>query len=116
MTGEHFLFLSAINAFKQANGQHFPSWSDVLEVIRLLGYRKTMASELNLQNAEDWKEASNTPSGVRPDGWERRFSEEERREIAGGDAEKGPKSEDAEGEDADLLKAIDELLDLDDAA
>jgi len=37
----------------------------VLEVIRLLGYRKTMPTELSLGNAEDWQEPADAPSGVR---------------------------------------------------
>lgn len=77
-TKEQFLFLMAIDAFKRANGAAFPSWSDVLEVIRLLGYRKTMASELNLANAEDWREAANAPANVRPQRWSERFTERER--------------------------------------
>lgn len=72
MTGEQFLFLMAIDAFKKANNRAFPAWSDVLEVIRLLGYRKTMPSELNLPNAEDWRETHDAPAGVRPDRWEER--------------------------------------------
>jgi hypothetical protein len=72
MTDEQFLFLVAIDAFKKANGRSFPAWSDVLEVIRLLGYRKTMPSELNLPNAEDWCEPANADAGVRPDRWEER--------------------------------------------
>src|SRR5690349_6444762 len=38
MTAEQFLFVMAIDAFKRANGRMFPTWTDVLEVIRLLGY------------------------------------------------------------------------------
>lgn len=81
MTTEQFLFLMAIDGFKKANGKTFPNWSDVLEVIRLLGYRKTMPSELNLRNAEDWKEEASAPSNVRPFGWERRFSKKELNEL-----------------------------------
>ena len=81
MTTEQFLFLMAIDAFKKANGKTFPNWSDVLEVIRLLGYRKTMPSELNLRNAEDWKEEPGAPSNVRPFGGERRFSKKELAEL-----------------------------------
>jgi hypothetical protein len=44
----------------------------VLEVIRLLGYRKTMPSELNLRRAEDWRERADTPANVRPRNWDRR--------------------------------------------
>ncbi len=73
MTTEQFLFLVAIDEFKRANGKTFPTWTDVLEVVRLLGYRKTMGSELSLSRAEDWTEAPDAPAGVRPDGWENRF-------------------------------------------
>lgn len=65
MTQEQFLFLVAIDAFKKANGKTYPSWTDVLEVIRLLGYRKTMPSELKLNNAEDWREPADAPAEVR---------------------------------------------------
>lgn len=65
MTQEQFLFLMAIDAFKKANVKQFPSWTDVLEVVRLLGYRKTMPMELTLRAAEDWREAPDSPSNVR---------------------------------------------------
>jgi hypothetical protein len=65
LTSEQFHFLSAVEAFKKSNNKMFPTWTDVLEVVRLLGYRKTMPSELNLRNAEDWKEKPDAPSGVR---------------------------------------------------
>ena len=65
MTQEQFLFVMAIDAFKRVNGLTFPTWTDVLEVIRKLGYRKTMPSELNLgRRAEDWTERADAPSGV----------------------------------------------------
>jgi len=70
---EQFLFLMAIEEFKRANARIFPAWTDVLEVLRLLGYRKTMPSELKLSAAEDWKEAPTTPSNVRPARWSERF-------------------------------------------
>jgi len=72
MTKEQFLFLVAIDEFKKANGVGFPTWTDVLEVVRLLGYRKTMPSELNLPRAEDWREAPNGPANVRPERWSER--------------------------------------------
>ena len=63
MNKEQFMFLMAIDAFKRANGKSFPTWTDVLEVIRKLGYRKTMPSELNLGGrAEDWRERADAPS------------------------------------------------------
>ncbi len=93
MTPEQFLFLMAIDAFKKGNDRMFPTWTDVLEVIRLLGYRKTMPSELNLTNAEDWREPHNTPSNVRPDRWAERFTTAETTAISAAPANQGPKSE-----------------------
>ncbi len=85
MTREQFLFLVAINEFKKANGRAFPSWTDVLEVVRLLGYRKTMPSELSLPSAEDWREAPDTPAMVRPDRWEKRAEIDMDRETDAGE-------------------------------
>ncbi|MFG0258411.1 MAG: hypothetical protein ACF8GE_10960 [Phycisphaerales bacterium JB043] len=65
LTPEQFLFVAAIDAFKQANNKTFPAWTDVLEVIRLLGYRKTQPSELGLRNLEDWLEEPDSPANVR---------------------------------------------------
>ena len=65
LTREQFLFVRAIDAFKQVNGKTFPTWTDVLEVVRKLGYRKTMPSELHLgDGVEDWTERPDAPSGV----------------------------------------------------
>ncbi|MHC5007354.1 MAG: hypothetical protein ACYTGF_08375 [Planctomycetota bacterium] len=65
MTQEQFMFVMAIDSFKRVNGLTFPTWTEVLEVIRKLGYRKTMTSELNLgARVEDWTERHDTPSGV----------------------------------------------------
>jgi len=60
MTDEQFLFVRAIDAYKRVNGKSFPTWTEVLEVMRRLGYRKTMPSELNLEGAEDWTERPDT--------------------------------------------------------
>lgn len=67
MTQEQFMFVMAIDTFKQVNNVTFPSWTDVLEVIRKLGYRKTMPSELNLgKRVEDWTERADAPGAVSP--------------------------------------------------
>lgn len=64
---EQFMFLMAIEAFKRVNDKTFPSWTDVLEVVRKLGYRKTMPSELNLgARVEDWTERADAPSKTTP--------------------------------------------------
>ncbi|GJM19557.1 MAG: hypothetical protein DHS20C14_17700 [Phycisphaeraceae bacterium] len=72
MTPEQFLFLVAIDEFKRVNDKPYPTWTDVLEVIRLLGYRKTQSMELALTRAEDWREPADAPSNVRPDNWSSR--------------------------------------------
>lgn len=72
MNKEQFMFLMAIDAFKKGNARQFPTWTDVLEVIRLLGYRKTMGSELCLNNAEDWTEDADAPANVRAARWHQR--------------------------------------------
>ncbi|MDQ7012974.1 MAG: hypothetical protein Q9O74_03650 [Planctomycetota bacterium] len=77
MTKEQFLFLVAIDSFKKANNVAYPSWSDVLEVVRLLGYRKSMPAEIEFRNAEDWREQPDSPSGVRPQRWQERFLKDE---------------------------------------
>lgn len=84
LTKEQFLFLMAIETFKRANGTPYPAWTDVLEVIRLLGYRKTQPSTLALPMAEDWSEPADTHAGVRPKRWEQRaaIDEERSREAA----------------------------------
>jgi hypothetical protein len=65
MNKEQFLFLLAIDAFKRVNHKTFPTWTDVLEIIRKLGYRKTMAMELQLgPRANDWTEKPDAPAGV----------------------------------------------------
>lgn len=65
MSREQYTFLLAIDAFKRVNHKTFPSWTDVLEVVRKLGYRKTMPSELNLGGkTQDWTEKSDSISGV----------------------------------------------------
>jgi len=37
---EQFEFLMAIDEYKRKNTKHFPTWTEVLEVIKALGYRK----------------------------------------------------------------------------
>lgn len=65
MNREQFLFLLAIDTFKRVNHKTFPTWTDVLEIIRKLGYRKTMPSELTLgPRAADWTEKPDAPAGV----------------------------------------------------
>jgi hypothetical protein len=62
MTHEQFLFIKAIDAYKRVNDSPFPTWTEILEVIRKLGYRKTAESSLQLDAAEDWTEPADAPA------------------------------------------------------
>ena len=57
ITGELLEFIMAIDTYKRVNKRPFPSWTEVLEIIKALGYRKVadpepldrrMADELDL--------------------------------------------------------------------
>jgi hypothetical protein len=40
MTPDQFEFLRAVNEYKQVNHRPFPTWTEVLDIITALGYRK----------------------------------------------------------------------------
>lgn len=40
MSDEQFEFLMAIDEYKKKNTRPFPTWTEVLDVIKALGYRK----------------------------------------------------------------------------
>ncbi len=45
MSDEQFEFLMAIEEYKKANSKPFPTWTEVLEVMKALGYRKVAAPQ-----------------------------------------------------------------------
>jgi hypothetical protein len=45
MSDEQFEFLMAIDEYKKKNSRPFPTWTEVLEVIKALGYRKVAAPQ-----------------------------------------------------------------------
>ena len=47
MSDEQFDFLMAIDHYKRVNDRPFPTWTEVLEVIKAIGYRKVAESELS---------------------------------------------------------------------
>ncbi|MEM6459060.1 MAG: hypothetical protein AAF710_06685 [Planctomycetota bacterium] len=67
MTPEQFLFIKAIDAYKRVNQRPFPTWTEVLEVIRKLGYRKTADMSLDIPGAEDWTEPADAPAFPAPE-------------------------------------------------
>lgn len=40
MTDEQFVFVMAVDKYKKLNNRPFPTWTEVLELIKALGYRK----------------------------------------------------------------------------
>jgi hypothetical protein len=53
MTAEQFEFVMAIETYKKVNAVRFPTWTEVLEVILQLGYEKTKAREIELENVPE---------------------------------------------------------------
>ena len=50
LTGERAEFVKAIEAYKAVNKKRFPTWTEVLEVVEQLGYRKLFARSIVLEN------------------------------------------------------------------
>ncbi len=66
LSSEQFLFVKAIDAYKRANDRPYPTWTEVLEVIRKIGYRKTAPMQVDLPAAEDWTEPPDAPAFTPP--------------------------------------------------
>jgi hypothetical protein len=65
MSDEQFDFLMAIEEYKQNNARPFPTWTEVLEVIKAIGYRKVAEpqslEELAKQNAAQYQYDESVP-------------------------------------------------------
>lgn len=48
MTDEQFEFVLAVDTYKRLNNRPFPSWTEILEIVKQLGYRKVEASTIQL--------------------------------------------------------------------
>ena len=53
MTPEQFEFVMAIQMYKKVNKRMFPTWTEVLEVVNQLGYRKVQARDITLENVPE---------------------------------------------------------------
>jgi hypothetical protein len=40
MTDEQFSFVMAVDQYKKQNSRPFPSWTEILEIVKALGYRQ----------------------------------------------------------------------------
>jgi len=58
MSDEQFAFLMAIDEYRRKNAKPFPTWTEVLDVIKALGYRK-VAEPQRLDQRNDKTEAEN---------------------------------------------------------
>ena len=53
MNTEQFEFVMAMEAYKKVNHRLYPTWTEVLEVIQQLGYRKVEPREIRLENVPE---------------------------------------------------------------
>jgi hypothetical protein len=53
MSDEQFEFLMAIDEYKRKNARPFPTWTEVLEVIKALGYRRVADPQPLAECAKD---------------------------------------------------------------
>ena len=53
MTSNQFEFVMAVEAYKKVNHKMYPTWTEILEVMTQLGYRKIMARTVNLPNVPE---------------------------------------------------------------
>ncbi|MHC4740910.1 MAG: hypothetical protein ACYS8Z_03300 [Planctomycetota bacterium] len=63
MSDEQFEFLLAIDEYKKSNSRPFPTWTEVLEVIKALGYRK-VADPQSLDEPIEEEEEIKVPLGT----------------------------------------------------
>jgi len=70
MSDEQFEFVMAIDEYKRANSRPFPTWTEVLEIITALGYRKVAdpqpLAESQARSAADEKLAGAPRKGKQP--------------------------------------------------
>ncbi len=53
MSTEQFEFVMAIETYKKVNKRMYPTWTEVLEVVRQLGYRKVAHRNIMLDNVPE---------------------------------------------------------------
>jgi hypothetical protein len=55
MNTEQFEFVMAIETYKKVNRRMYPTWTEILEIIQQLGYRKVEHREIQLENVPEPK-------------------------------------------------------------
>lgn len=64
MSDEQFEFIMAIDEYKRNNSRPFPTWTEVLEVIKALGYRKVAEMQPLEEHQTEPEEAYKVPLGT----------------------------------------------------
>jgi hypothetical protein len=53
MNVEQFEFIMAIETYKKVNKRLYPTWTEILEIVRQLGYRKIQTRDIQLDNVPE---------------------------------------------------------------
>ena len=53
MNTEQFEFVMAVETYKKVNRKMYPTWTEILEIIGQLGYRKVEHREIQLENVPE---------------------------------------------------------------
>jgi len=53
MNGEQFEFVMAIETYKKVNRRLYPTWTEILEIVNQLGYRKVKVRNITLDNVPE---------------------------------------------------------------
>ena len=53
MNLEQFEFIMAIETYKKVNKRLYPTWTEILEIVRQLGYRKVLPRSIHLENCPE---------------------------------------------------------------
>ena len=53
MNSDQFEFVMAVEAYKKVNKKLYPTWTEILEVMKQLGYRKVQPREVKLENVPE---------------------------------------------------------------
>jgi hypothetical protein len=64
MSDEQFEFLMAIEEYKKKNTRPFPTWTEVLEVIKALGYRRVAEPQSLEKTRKESEEEVEVPLGT----------------------------------------------------
>jgi hypothetical protein len=53
MNVEQFEFIMAIETYKKVNKRLYPTWTEILEIVQQLGYRKVFPRNMRLENCPE---------------------------------------------------------------